>query len=63
MALPSTKEVQNLVSELNAAAQAYSSAPNLNGYMARVQIIDKAKKLTRALISVEQTPNYHGLNV
>ena len=63
MALPSPAEVQFLVTELNAVAQAYSTAPDLNGYMSRVQIIDKAKRLTRALISIEQTPNYHGLNV
>ena len=63
MAFPSSDEVQSLLSELNEAGQAYNASPDLNGYMARVQIIEKAKKLTRALVAVEMTPNYHGLNV
>ena len=63
MALPTPEEVQTLVAELVNIAQAYSTSPDLNGYMSRVQIIAKAKKLTKSLISPEQLPNYHGLNV
>jgi hypothetical protein len=63
MALPTPEEVQSLVAELANVAQAYSTSPDLNGYMSRVQVIAKAKKLTQSLISPEQLPNYHGLNV
>lgn len=63
MALPSPEELQSLIAELNDVAKAYSTAPDLNGYLPRIQIIDRAKKLSRALITPEQLPNYHGLNV
>jgi hypothetical protein len=63
MALPTKSEVDDLVSSLNEVAQAYSDAPDLDGYMSRVQILDKARKLTQALITPDQKPNYHGLNV
>jgi hypothetical protein len=63
MALPTSEEMQTLVSELTSAAQAYSAAPDLNGYMARVDIIAKARKISQALVAPEQLPNYHGLNV
>jgi hypothetical protein len=63
MALPTLEEVQSLVAELANVAQAYSTSPDLNGYMSRVQVIAKAKKLAQSLISPEQLPNYHGLNV
>jgi hypothetical protein len=63
MALPSYEELQTLVADLNDAAQAYSTAPDLAGYLSRIQIIDKAKRLSKKLISPEQLPNYHGLNV
>ncbi|KAH6900570.1 S-adenosyl-L-methionine-dependent methyltransferase [Thelonectria olida] len=63
MALPSKSEVEDLVRSLNEVAQAYSDAPDLDGYMSRVQILDKARKLTQALITPDQKPNYHGLNM
>ncbi|KAJ4257388.1 hypothetical protein NW762_008508 [Fusarium torreyae] len=63
MALPSKQEIDDLVSSLNNAAQAYSDAPDLNGYMSRVQILEKARTLTNALITPDQKPNYHGLNI
>ena len=63
MALPTPEEVQALVADLTQVAQAYSTSPDLNGYMSRVQVVAKAKKLTQSLISPEQLPNYHGLNV
>ena len=63
MALPSKDEIKELVSSLNEVAQAYSDAPDLNGYMSRVQILEKTRKLTNALITPDQKPNYHGLNV
>ncbi len=63
MALPTIEEVQALLADLNNVAQAYSTAPDLDGYMSRVAVIEKAKKLTQALIAPEQIPNYHGLNV
>jgi hypothetical protein len=63
MALPTSEEVQSLVAELTNVAQAYSTSPDLNGYMSRVQVIAKANKLTQSLISPEQLPNYHGLKV
>jgi hypothetical protein len=63
MALPTPEEVQALVADLTQVAQAYSTSPDLSGYMSRVQVVAKAKKLTQSLISPEQLPNYHGLNV
>ena len=63
MAVPTSSEVQNLVGELTAVAQSYSDAPDLNGYMSRVQLIAKARQLSRALITPDMEPNYHGLNV
>ncbi|KAI1008745.1 hypothetical protein LB504_001815 [Fusarium proliferatum] len=63
MALPSKQEINDLVSSLNDAAKAYSDAPDLNGYMSRVQILEKTRTLTNALITPDQKPNYHGLNI
>ncbi|KAF5533049.1 O-methyltransferase B [Fusarium phyllophilum] len=63
MALPNKQEINDLVSSLNDAAKAYSDAPDLNGYMSRVQILEKARALTNALITPDQKPNYHGLNI
>ena len=63
MALPTPKEVQDLVAELSAAAQGYTDSPDLHGYVSRVQVIAKARHLARLLTSPEQEPNYHGLNV
>ncbi|KAI1026851.1 hypothetical protein LB505_000785 [Fusarium chuoi] len=63
MALPSKQEINDLVNSLNDAAKAYSDAPDLNGYMSRVQILEKARTLTDALITPDQKPNYHGLNI
>lgn len=63
MALPAKQEIEALTARLNAAAAAYSDAPDLAGYLARVEIIAKAKELVRALQMPEQLPNYHGLNV
>ncbi|KAF5552105.1 O-methyltransferase B [Fusarium mexicanum] len=63
MALPNKQEINDLVSSLNDAAKAYSDAPDLNGYMSRVQILEKARSLTNALITPDQKPNHHGLNI
>lgn len=63
MALPSKQEVNDLVNGLAQAAQAYSDAQDLNGYMSRVHVLEKARALTNALITPDQKPNYHGLNV
>ncbi|KAF4437667.1 O-methyltransferase B [Fusarium acutatum] len=63
MALPNKQEIDDLVSSLNDAAKAYSDAPDLSGYMSRVQILEKARTLTNALITPDQKPNYHGLNI
>jgi hypothetical protein len=61
--IPTAEELQTLITELNNVAANYSATPDLNGYISRVQIIEKAKKITRSLISPDQLPNYHGLNV
>jgi hypothetical protein len=63
MALPSPEELQKLAAELNDAAKAYSASPDLNGYMSRVHVLEKAKEITQSLISPDQMPNYHGRNV
>ncbi|RSL93370.1 hypothetical protein CDV31_014752 [Fusarium ambrosium] len=63
MALPSKQEVNDLVNGLAQASQAYSDAPDLNGYMSRVHVLEKARALTNALITPDQKPNYHGLNI
>jgi hypothetical protein len=63
MALPSPQSLQKLVAELNDVAKVYSTSPDLNGYMSRVHIIEKAKEITQSLISPDQMPNYHGRNV
>ncbi|KAK5654304.1 hypothetical protein OQA88_7482 [Cercophora sp. LCS_1] len=63
MALPSNQQVQDLVAGLSGAAKGYSNTPDLNGYISRVQIIAQAKELIRTLITPDQLPNYHGLNM
>jgi len=63
MALPTPSELQSLIASLTAVSQNYSTAPDLNGYMSRVEVIAQAKKISQALIAPEQLPNYHGLNV
>ncbi|KAI1059857.1 hypothetical protein LB506_008780 [Fusarium annulatum] len=63
MALPNKQEINDLVSSLSDAAKAYSDTLDLNGYMSRVQILEKARTLTNALITPDQKPNYHGLNI
>jgi hypothetical protein len=63
MALPSQQELLSLIAGLTTIAQSYTDAPDLDGYMSRVAIVAKAKEITHALISPEQLPNYHGLNV
>ncbi|KAL2753098.1 hypothetical protein ACRALDRAFT_1083559 [Sodiomyces alcalophilus JCM 7366] len=63
MTLPSKEEIDRLVSSLNQAAGAYSDDADLDGYLSRVQIIAKARELTRALVTPDQLPNYHGLNI
>ncbi|CZR47654.1 uncharacterized protein FPRO_13321 [Fusarium proliferatum ET1] len=63
MALPNKQEINDLVSSLSDSAKAYSDALDLNGYMSRVQILEKARTLTNALITPDQKPNYHGLNI
>jgi hypothetical protein len=51
MALPSQEELRSLIADLNSVAEGYSSAQDLNGYMSRVEIIAKARRLTQALIT------------
>lgn len=51
------------MSALNGVANGYTDSQDMNGYVARVQIIAKAKQLVQALASPDMTPNYHGLNV
>ena len=63
MAYTSPEALQKLVAELNDAAKAYSASPDLDGYMSRVHVIEKAKEITQNLISTDQMPNYHGRNV
>lgn len=64
MALPTPKDVETLLAGLSAAAEGYGGEEGgLQGYLARVEIISKAKELIRALTTPDQIPNYHGLNV
>jgi hypothetical protein len=63
MTLPSTDSLQKLVAELNDAANAYTASSDHDGYMSRVHIIEKAKEIAQSLITPDQMPNYHGLNV
>jgi hypothetical protein len=63
MALPTPEELQSLIADLASVAQAYNTSSDLNGYMSRIQVLAKAKKLTQSLITPDQLPNYHGLNV
>lgn len=63
MALPSKCDVDQLVSGLVEAAGSYSDTADLDGHVARAQIISKAKDLIRAVVSPIMAPNYHGLNV
>jgi len=63
MALPTSEELQSLLADLINVVQNYSTAPDLAGYMSRVEVIAKAKKITQAVVAPEQLPNYHGLNV
>jgi hypothetical protein len=57
------EELQTLIKELTSVAANYSAAPDLNGYISRVQVIEKAKKVAQSLITPDQLPNYHGLGV
>lgn len=63
MALPSKCDVDQLVSGLVEAAGSYSDTADLDGHVARAEIISKAKDLIRAVVSPIMAPNYHGLNV
>ncbi|CAP62285.1 uncharacterized protein PODANS_5_12370 [Podospora anserina S mat+] len=63
MALPTKQEVQDLVKQLTEAANAYDDSASLAGHLARTDIIARAKDLQRALITADQTPAYHGLNM
>ncbi|KAK3988728.1 S-adenosyl-L-methionine-dependent methyltransferase [Cladorrhinum sp. PSN332] len=62
-AIPSKEEVAELVRQLTDLAKNYDDTPDLNGYISRTTIIGKAKELQRALMSPDQTPNYHGLEM
>jgi len=57
------EELQALIKELTDVAANYSATPDLNGYISRVQVIEKAKKVAQSLITPDQLPNYHGLNM
>ena len=61
--IPSKDELQTLIAELTNVAANYSATPDLQGYVSRVQVIAKLKDITKSLITVDQLPNYHGLNV
>ncbi|KAK4178066.1 S-adenosyl-L-methionine-dependent methyltransferase [Triangularia setosa] len=63
MALPSKQEVQDLVKQLTEVARNYDDSASLAGHLSRTEIIAKAKNLQRALITADQTPAYHGLNM
>jgi len=63
MALASPQELQLPIADLTTVAQSNTASPDLGGYMARIAIIAKVKEITRSLVSPEQLPNYHGLNV
>jgi hypothetical protein len=62
-AIPTAEELQALVADLTSVATNYSATPDLKGYISRVQIIEKAKRIAQSLIPPDQLPNYHGLNV
>lgn len=62
-AIPTAEELQSLISDLTKVAAQYNPTPDLQGYVSRVQVIEKAKRITQALISPDQLPNYHGLQV
>lgn len=61
-AIPTAEELQALISDLTNVAAHYSATPGPEGYISRVQIIEKAKRIAQSLTSPEQLPNYHGLN-
>ncbi|KAH8660019.1 O-methyltransferase-domain-containing protein [Xylariales sp. PMI_506] len=63
MALPTPQDVKDLARALADAADSYSDAADLQGYLSRAQVISKAKEVIRALTTPEQVPNYHGLNM
>ncbi|TVY35408.1 O-methyltransferase [Lachnellula subtilissima] len=63
MALPTPNDLQALLADLTRAVQGYSTSPDLNGYMSRINIIEKAKQITQSLIPAEQLPYYHGLHM
>ncbi len=62
-AIPTKEELQSLIAELTNVAANYSATPDLQGYISRVQVIAKAKDVLKSLITADQLPNYHGLNV
>ncbi|KAL3955314.1 hypothetical protein ACCO45_010877 [Purpureocillium lilacinum] len=60
---PSKTQVDEAIASLADAGRSYSDAPNLAGHASRVEIITRAKKLIRDLVSPDMMPNYHGLNI
>jgi hypothetical protein len=63
MTLPSPQAVQDLAAALTDAAKSYTDSADLQGYISRVEVISKAQDLIRTLVTTDQLPNYHGLNV
>lgn len=63
MSLPEKNDVDALVQKLVAAANGYTNAPDVDGRIARLDIVDAAKQLIRSVSEPEMTPINHGMNV
>ena len=63
MASPSKAKLQELLADLNSAANSYNSSDDLDGTKSRATIREKAKKLTRAMTTPDEMSWYQCLNV
>ena len=53
---PSKTQVDEAIASLADAGRSYSDAPDLAGHASRVEIITRAKKLIRDLVSPDMMP-------
>ena len=63
MAFPTPKELQELIGQLNDVAKSYNASPDLDGFKSRVQIVEKAKEISRTLTAADDIAFAHCFNV
>jgi hypothetical protein len=63
MAFVTPEDLQKLLAQLNDAAKSYNPSPDLAGFKSRVEIMEKAKKITQTMIAPADMGFIHCLNV